>query len=123
MKYKENVEIIDANLQPEEILRVTSEQDIVIGTRLHSLILATDTETPVIAVSYHQKVNNFMKLAGLSEYCMSMEAIEKDHTLFNKAFRKMANDWAGTVEKTKKVSNHLNEEAQKGVSQFIKAVK
>ena len=123
MKYQENVEIIEANLQPEEILRVTSEQDIIIGTRLHSLILATDTETPVIAVSYHQKVNNFMKLAGLSEYCMSMEAIENDHTLFNKAFRQMSNDWTETVEKTKKISNHLNEEAQKGVSQFIKAVK
>lgn len=122
MTSKDNVLIIDRNLPPQDILDITKEQDIVIGTRLHSLILATDTQTPIIAVSYHKKVNDFMQLANLGEYCFSMDAVEHDETLFAGAFSKMAQDWEETVENTKKVSAHLNKEALKGVSQFQKAV-
>lgn len=122
MKHKDQVEIIDKNLMPHEILEITNVQDIVIGTRLHSLILATATATPIIAVSYHNKVNDFMHLAGLEEFCFSMASIEQDESLFNNAFSKMKNDWDETVENTKKLSAHFNEEAHNGVSQFTKAV-
>lgn len=122
MKHKEQVEIIDKNLMPHEILEITNVQDIVIGTRLHSLILATATATPIIAVSYHNKVNDFMHLAGLEDFCFSMDSIEQDELMFNNAFCKMKNDWDGTVENTKKLSVHFNEEAHNGVSQFTKAV-
>lgn len=123
MKYKENVEIIDKNLSPEQIIEITNEQDVVIGTRLHSLILATASATPIIAVSYHNKVNDFMHLANLGEYCFSMDSIEQEESMFNQAFSKMKNDWAGTIENTKQLSSHFNEEALKGVSQFTKAVR
>ena len=123
MVHKENVKVIDKNLSPMEILQLTTDLDIVIGTRLHSLILATNTQTPIIAVSYHTKVNDFMSLAQLSEYCFSMDAVAQDDSLFTQAFSKMSSDWQGTVNNARKVSNHLNKEALKGISQFQKAVK
>ncbi|MEK5214768.1 MULTISPECIES: polysaccharide pyruvyl transferase family protein [Psychrobacillus] len=123
MKYKEHVQIIDKNLMPQEILEITNLQDVVIGTRLHSLILATATATPIIAVSYHKKVNDFMHLAGLGEYCFSMDSIEHSELMFKDSFSKMKKDWDGTVENTKKLSTHFNEEARKGASQFTKAVR
>ncbi len=123
MNSKENVSIIDRNLPPQDILNITMEQDVVIGTRLHSLILATDTQTPIIAVSYHKKVNDFMQLAKLGEFSFSMDSIEEDSTLFAQAFSKMKNNWSGTVENTKKVSAHLHKEAMGGTVQFQKAVK
>lgn len=123
MVHKENVKVIEKNLSPLEILQLTTDLDIVIGTRLHSLILATNTQTPIIAVSYHTKVNDFMSLAQLSEYCFSMDAVAQDDSLFTQAFSKMFSDWQGTVNNARKVSNHLNKEALKGISQFQKAVK
>ena len=60
MTHKDKTTIIDDNLLPTMILDVTAQQDIIIGTRLHSLILATCTETPVMAIAYHHKVKDFM---------------------------------------------------------------
>ena len=57
---------------------MTTDLDIVIGTRLHSLILATNAQTPIIVVSYHTKVNDFMSLVELREYCFSMDAEAQD---------------------------------------------
>ncbi|MFB4161652.1 polysaccharide pyruvyl transferase family protein [Geomicrobium sp. JSM 1781026] len=64
MKHKENSSIIDEELLPHDILRVASQQDVVIGTRLHSLILSVTAGTPVIGVEYHHKVKHFMQTIG-----------------------------------------------------------
>ena len=73
---------------------------------LHSLILATDTQTPIIIVSYQTKVNDFMNLVELCEYCFSMDTMAQDETIFTQAFSKMSSDWRNTVNNAKKVSNH-----------------
>ena len=104
MTHKDKTTIIDDNLLPTMILDVTAKQDIIIGTRLHSLILATCTETPVMAISYHHKVNDFMKLADLEKYAFPIGDINKKQTLFLDAFNEMKENWPGTLENTKKLS-------------------
>ena len=47
---------------------------------LHSLIIETDTQTPIIIVSYQTIVNDFMNLVELCEYCFSMDTNSKDET-------------------------------------------
>ncbi|MEK3935584.1 polysaccharide pyruvyl transferase family protein [Sporosarcina sp. FSL W7-1349] len=123
MTYADRTSIIDENLLPERILDVTAQQDIVIGTRLHSLILATCTETPVMAISYHHKVNDFMKLAELEQFAFPISEINQNHDLFLEAFTEMEGDWTGTSERTKELSVLLYEDAMKGTEQFRSAVK
>lgn len=123
MKEADKATIIDHNLLPKDLLEVTAKQDIVIGTRLHSLILATCTSTPIIAVCYHHKVTDFMKLAELSDVAIPIgELHESDDHLAN-AFDSLAADWKGTYAKTEKLSTTLYEEAMKGTKQFTEAIK
>ncbi|QCR31471.1 polysaccharide pyruvyl transferase family protein [Lysinibacillus sp. SGAir0095] len=123
MKHKEKVKIIDANLHPDRLLEMTASFDIVVGTRLHSLILATNSQTPIIALSYHQKVTNFMKLINASERCISLEEIQQNPNVIAKAVANMQKNWEEVMEETKDISERLYSEAMSGKQLMVKAVK
>ncbi|MBD7984723.1 polysaccharide pyruvyl transferase family protein [Sporosarcina sp. Sa2YVA2] len=114
--------IMDENLLPSDILKVTEQQDIVIGTRLHSLILATCTETPIMAISYHHKVNDFMNLAELDKFSFPIGELHDNDTYFLEAFNSMNEDWPATLNDTKQLSKKLYEEAMNGTKQFTDAI-
>lgn len=123
MKRAEKVDIIDRNLIPEDLLQVTSELDVVIGTRLHSLILATDAQTPIIALSYHKKVTDFMRSIKSSDLCIELKDLPTDSRLVAKAYSRLTEDWAATVDRTKRISAHTHGEAMRGKQLLAKAVK
>lgn len=123
MKHAQRIEIIDRNLVPEDLLQVTSEMDVVIGTRLHSLILATDAQTPIIALSYHKKVTDFMRSIKSSDLCIELADLRKDTQLVAKAYGRLTEDWPATVERTKRISQTMHDEAMRGKQLLAKAVK
>ncbi len=123
MLHAKKTTIIDQNLKPNALIDVTSKQDLIIGTRLHSLILATDSATPIIAISYHRKVSDFMKLIGQEERCCSIEEITNESDILLKIYNAMEADWQRIVENTKATSKRLHEEAMRGKQLMIKAVK
>lgn len=114
--------VMDENLLPSDILKVTEQQDIVIGTRLHSLILATCTETPIMAISYHHKVKDFMSLAELDRFSFPIGELHDNDSYFLEAFNSMNEDWTSTLTDTKLLSKKLYEEAMDGTKQFTEAV-
>ncbi|HWO77556.1 MAG TPA: polysaccharide pyruvyl transferase family protein [Bacillus sp. (in: firmicutes)] len=118
MKEKESVQIIEENLSPADIMRVSSQQDVVIGTRLHSLILALNAETPVIGVSYHEKVESFMEMIGLGNNCFSIDALEQSSTLFSNTLFELNEDWQAVQANTVTIASKLKEKAAKGLKQF-----
>jgi len=122
MTYHEQTKIIDENLVPERLLEVTGDLDLVIGTRLHSLILATSSETPIIAISYHTKVQDFMSFVGLSDRCLQMDDLKESNDAIADVFEKVSADWDNTIVKTKEVSTFINQEALKGLELMKKAV-
>ena len=95
MQHAKNTKIIDENLPPQRILELTSSFDVLVGTRLHSLILATDAKTPIIGVSYHVKVNDFLQMAGLGDYSLAIETLHNTDDQFSKLYQQMAEDWMG----------------------------
>lgn len=95
MQHGANTTIIDENLPPQRILDLTATFDVLIGTRLHSLILATDAKTPIIGVSYHVKVNDFLQMAGLGDYSLAIGTLHESDDQFAKLFNQMASDWDG----------------------------
>lgn len=123
MKHQDQTVVIEENLLPDRLLEVTGSQDIVIGTRLHSLILATDTETPIIAISYHTKVKDYMALIGASERCIKMKDLEKDSSLLVNAVQSLAENWPQIIDQTKEISSYIHGEAMKGKQLMRKAVK
>lgn len=76
-KVKVPVKVIDRELTIDEAVAYTAEFDMIIGMRLHSLIMAGAVGTPMIALSYDPKVRGFMKEMKLS-YCIDTETINRN---------------------------------------------
>lgn len=122
MQYKQQTRIIDENLVPERLLEVTGSLDIVIGTRLHSLILATNSETPIIAVSYHTKVQDFMSFVGASDRCLQMQDLQDDEEALSNIVEKLSSNWQQSIAETKQIATHIHQEAMHGQELMKKAV-
>lgn len=123
MKYAKRTIILDQNLKPKALIDVASKQDVVIGTRLHSLILSTDSATPIIAISYHHKVQHFMSMIGKEERCCTTEDITKNDQILLSLFEDVEKNWQAVIDETKVISKHLYDEAMRGQQLMVKAVK
>lgn len=123
MKHQSNTKVIDENLKPLKLVELVSKYDAVIGTRLHSLIISTCSTTPTIAISYHPKVTNFMKLSGSEDRCVAIEDIQKDEFILANSFSNVRNEWQEVVSKTQDIALKAYEEASKGKELMMKAVK
>lgn len=60
MKLKDAI-LIDSSLQIGETLSTIGHMDLMVGMRLHSLIISAAQEIPVIGISYDPKVERFLK--------------------------------------------------------------
>ncbi len=60
--------VIREPMSPPDLVGALSQFDLVIGMRLHALILALAAAKPFIALSYDPKVEEFARRAGMSEY-------------------------------------------------------
>jgi polysaccharide pyruvyl transferase WcaK-like protein len=64
---KEKYFLLKENYTPEETLCIYKAVDMVMGMRLHSLVMAAVVEKPLVAVSYDPKVNRFMEQLGINK--------------------------------------------------------
>ena len=114
MKHPENTKIVDENLPPQRILDITSTFDVLVGTRLHSLILATDAKTPIIGVAYHVKVNDFLQMAGLGSHSLPIGTLHDSDDQFAMLFKNMAVDWDGAQNLAAKTNAAFKEKSALG---------
>ncbi|RSL33648.1 polysaccharide pyruvyl transferase [Salibacterium salarium] len=112
MQHQDNIDIIEENLTPADIIEVAADQDLVIGTRLHSLILSVNAKTPVIGVEYHQKVKDFMYEIDKDSYSVAVDSI----TDIPKAFEQAVEDWERLQAETAAVSDSLKQNAAEGMN-------
>ncbi|MBE6022475.1 MAG: polysaccharide pyruvyl transferase CsaB [Cellulosilyticum sp.] len=75
-----NIEIVDKMLSIQEVMVYTSSFEMVIGMRLHSLIMAAASRVPVLALSYDPKVTQFMKEMEVP-YCLNTIELTKENFL------------------------------------------
>jgi polysaccharide pyruvyl transferase WcaK-like protein len=74
---KDRVSLIEEDLAPDELASLYGAASLVIGTRLHSVILALVAGAPVVAVSYlGPKTRGTMELLGLSDYVLDMKTFD-----------------------------------------------
>jgi polysaccharide pyruvyl transferase WcaK-like protein len=57
--------------------------ELVVGLRLHSLILAAAMGVPMVSIDYDPKIAGFMEYAGMEEFMI--EPLKKDDTLMERA--------------------------------------
>ena len=64
---------IDLPADTAALLAQLKRSDILVASRLHGVILAQISATPVVAVSYNWKVDEQMKRTKCAEFCVSIE--------------------------------------------------
>jgi polysaccharide pyruvyl transferase WcaK-like protein len=67
MKSRE-AEVLERPASPGQALSLLASADLVIGLRLHALVLAAAAGTPVASVDYDPKIGAFMEMAGAGPY-------------------------------------------------------
>ncbi|NTW88273.1 MAG: hypothetical protein HGB26_03935 [Desulfobulbaceae bacterium] len=89
----DGVEWISDNLSPAQLIEVYRELDLLVGTRLHSVIFALCSGTKVIGIAYHgTKSQGILGDLGISSNVLSIESIsskeliEATNALDNKPF-------------------------------------
>jgi polysaccharide pyruvyl transferase WcaK-like protein len=72
------IEMLEADIPTREHLRRVQECQLFIGHKTHSIIFSLVTGTPVLAISYHQKTNDFMAHYQLSDHCVNEPEISAE---------------------------------------------
>jgi polysaccharide pyruvyl transferase WcaK-like protein len=68
-------------LTVHDITTQLDQADIVVASRLHSIILSFLMHKPVLAVSYHIKINSVMENMGQMPYCFDIDNLDVDALL------------------------------------------
>lgn len=76
MEHKENVKVIVGDYTPEELQGIFGQMDLLIGTRMHSILLAAAVHTPMIAIAYESKVRAFMKRINQGKWVCNLQGID-----------------------------------------------
>ncbi|MGM0214809.1 polysaccharide pyruvyl transferase family protein [Enterococcus sp. AZ109] len=77
----------------EELLELYQTLNLVVGTRMHSMIVAVSQYVPIIGLSWQQKVVEMFKNLGLEEEVLAIEALEQEMvTLVKKVEEKLVNN-------------------------------
>jgi polysaccharide pyruvyl transferase WcaK-like protein len=61
-----------------DLLNFYKKQDLLIGTRMHSLIIGYTQSLPIIAISWQNKVEGFMKYVDLIQHCYQLNRVNEN---------------------------------------------
>lgn len=61
---KNKAYVLSRQYEPEEVLSVISELDLLIGMRLHSLVFAAIARVPMVGIEYDDKIKSFLELVN-----------------------------------------------------------
>jgi polysaccharide pyruvyl transferase CsaB len=76
MKLGRAASVSEALLSPEQTRAMLCQCDLVVGMRLHSLILGMLAEVPVLALSYDAKVDEVMGRTGLQDFVLDIRSLD-----------------------------------------------
>lgn len=112
---REQCTVIDRRLTQQEILELIGQQDVIIGTRLHSLILALVAKKPVIAIAYHHKVSDFMMDNDSEDCLLTMDELSEDDMHFSHIYEAMAKDWQVTHNRFSSIAEYKTKNMPQGM--------
>lgn len=94
----------------KDLLKMYSTFDLVIGTRMHSMIIAVSQNIPVIGLSWQQKVDEMFKNINLTNSCYGIENLEDHLDEILEKSKKIIENNQSYVKETKAVKNQLANE-------------
>jgi polysaccharide pyruvyl transferase WcaK-like protein len=78
----ENGRIIDEPATSvDELLSQLATTDVVVASRFHNVVLALMLKKPVVAISFHEKVESLMTAMGLKEFCQDIAHVDVERLI------------------------------------------
>ncbi|MBN2460512.1 MAG: polysaccharide pyruvyl transferase family protein [Candidatus Cloacimonetes bacterium] len=77
MHYKENAILLRGNYNPGELKGLLGKMDMVIGMRMHALIMASMMKVPVIGLNISPKFPAFLRMIGQEKYLIEPEGLSR----------------------------------------------
>ena len=74
----ERVILIESEVSPSALKRAYGQTDLFLGSRLHSNIFALTEGVPVVAIAYQPKTHGTLRLLGLEQWVIDIEAARGD---------------------------------------------
>jgi polysaccharide pyruvyl transferase WcaK-like protein len=71
---------------------VINNCDIVIGTRMHSCVIAKSYDVPIIGISWDKKIDGFFEMIGLGDFCLNLDEFSSD-SIFDRIKRIKENNF------------------------------
>lgn len=97
----ENGSIVDEPATSvEEVISQLAATDLVVASRFHNVLLALMLGKPVLAISYHEKVEALMDDAGLAGFRQDIESIDPEKLI-------------GQFEALEKQSDHIRQQLER----------
>lgn len=118
MRHKNRAIVHDRLLTHREIINLSAKMDIVIGTRLHSLIMSIVSKTPIIGVGYHDKVIDVMAEIGCKENTLTIEQVSNDSQCMLPIYEEMTHKWNKTINKFDQLSEKIITESPDGMEKI-----
>jgi polysaccharide pyruvyl transferase WcaK-like protein len=69
---RSTIQFLD-NLTTQDFIAASQQIDLMISTNMHPVILAATGSKPSVAISYHYKLDDYMKSIGLEEYVIRID--------------------------------------------------
>jgi polysaccharide pyruvyl transferase WcaK-like protein len=73
-----NVTFIDRELRPDVAIALFRRARLLIGVRLHALLLASSMGTPVVGIAYEEKVRGLFSRLSLEDYCLNLFQLDPE---------------------------------------------
>ena len=76
LRVPERTQMLGNDYSPAEKAGLIGDCDILLGMRMHSIIFAIHTQTPVVGISYDPKVHQVMNQAGIDRYALDIKEVD-----------------------------------------------
>ena len=73
-----NIVFLNQELRPNIAIGIFKVAKLVLSMRLHALVLSSSVGTPIVGISYEQKVTEFLKRINLKNYCVNLFLFSTD---------------------------------------------
>lgn len=101
-------------------LEIVTQVELLIGMRLHSLIVASSTNIPIIGINYDNKIEEYLKCLGLEDYNINLD--EFNHRILNRKIDNLMYGYYGVYNKIKKNINILRKKERKNIESLINLI-
>jgi polysaccharide pyruvyl transferase WcaK-like protein len=76
LRYEDGQIIDEPARSVDELLSQLAGTDIVVASRFHNVLLALMLRKPVVAISFHEKVDSLMKAMGMTQFRQDIENVD-----------------------------------------------